>query len=586
MSTTDATTRLPALGATIQRGGPVLVVHDGPWGRRVVVAKREGGRLTILAARRLDLGAAMGVQEIAGEHGAARVVRVAPARETIARTVTLPVAGGEEQQAAAASLLAEAQLPPALPGYRRAGGVIGEAAESSYSVLLTGWLSTSAPDALTSVPERWTTPIACLAALAEDSAHAAWYADRAEGAMCVLVPGPARVAARVLLDNQSDDAAWGAAVLAAVQETAPMAGLGGLGGLGGGVESSAAAGGVWLGEPLPEALRAGVKNLSGDPAWLSEFGVALGAALLATDARPSRAAMAALLASPPLIERSRGAVWVERYQSVPRSVTLIVLSVLLVCAAPLGLAWARARILSARVADIEKTSGGREQIEKKADLYTQLESARLPMTKLLMDVSRAAPVHVTIQNLRLAPGQGVTINGEAKTRAEVDEFTSSLSVSGVFSQVTQGRVENKGSSVEFDITAKVFSPHAPAKKADDFATNTLIKRLYPDGAPPPPPPAPAASAGGSNRGEGRNEGRGEDRAGNEPRRPTPSDGPPPEVSDEDIARMDLSSANRGWTTRKVYVQKNPTIDSALKERLQSEEQKMRARADVLRGGGT
>lgn len=552
---------------TKARPGAVLVVHDGLWGRRVLVLAPEGTLWRVAAAQALD-NAALALQQLTNEHGVTRVVRIAPANETVGRTALAPAAGTDEQQAQAAALLAEADLPASLPGYRRVGGVIGEAAEGDSSILLTGWLSTTSPDPLTSLPESWTTPIAALAGLVDGSGHAAVYAERRDGAMSMLVPGPARFAARVLLDSQPDDAAWRAVVTQTLAEAATLAGLPSPPG------PPPPGRTLWIDGGLGERARKRLTDRRDDPNWLNDYGLALGAALLATDDRASRRALAGIAAAAPVIERHRLAVWIDRFRSPSQAGLLIAASIALACGGPLVLAWARAEVLGSRVAAIQKSSGGRAQIEAKGDLYGQLTSTRLPISKLLMDVSRAAPVGVSVQSLRIAPGQGLTLRGQAENGAQVGDFKALLAKTRVFGDVTVPRQENKGSTVEFDLTAKITMPHLDVKEAEDFAANTLIKRLYPEGAPPPPTPPPEST----NR-------RPTDSGASGDRRPSASSsGPPPAVTDAEIATMDFATASRGWAVRRAYVQANRDIDATLKQRLQEEEQKMRDRAAAVRGG--
>ena len=125
------------------------------------------------------------------------------------------------------------------------------------------------------------------------------------------------------------------------------------------------------------------------------------------------------------------------------------------------------------------------------------------------------------------------------------------------------------------------------KPALDFAAESLSKRLYGVEAAALPAESSKDSGSGGGRRERRAEGRG-DRGGDaEPRRPsTPSDAMPPVVTDEDIKKMDRATANRAWVARKVYVQKNPTLDAATKQRLQDEETKIRAHAAIAPGGAS
>ncbi|CAG1003577.1 hypothetical protein PHYC_03076 [Phycisphaerales bacterium] len=559
-------TRMSGNGRSRGNGG-VLVVHDGPWGRRVLVVARDQGGWAVAVARAVEPGAPLGIQDLANEHGVSRIVRIAPARETIGRVTLVPAAGTEEQLASSISLLAEADLPSVLSWYRRAAGIIGDAAEGAKSVLLTGWLSTSAPDALSSLRETWTTPIAALSALAEGQSKPAVYADRREGAICVLVPGVAKVAARVMLDQRPDEMEWRDAVAGVLVESAPLAGLTSPPTLPGGGRV------LHLDSAAATAMRARLDGTRDTPAWLDDFGLSVGAALLAIDARPTRFSLAGLLAAAPVIERSPIAAWIEKYRSPARAGVLLAAGLVVLAGGPLGLGWVRASILESRMEALEKSSGGRDEIERKADLYTQLESSRLPVAKLLMDVSRVAPVGVTAQTMRISPGQRLTMRGRADSREQVAEFEDALNKTRVFSEAQAGRVESKETWVEFDLSAKIANPHHAFQHTQDFVAEPLVKRLFKDGVPPPPPP-PAPST--AKRAETRTE----------ERPAAASGGPPPAETDAEIAKMDLNQANAGWVARKVYMQKNQNMDPTVKQRLQDEYDKLRARSEALKAGGT
>ncbi|MDX2131436.1 MAG: PilN domain-containing protein [Planctomycetota bacterium] len=556
-----------------QRSGAIVAVHDGPWGRRVVAVARAGGRLRIVGAQSMDAGAPMSVQQFALEHGAVEVVRVAPSRETLGRIAMLPGSVSEDQAAGAVRLLCDSELPGIVPEHRRGGGLVGEAgglrAGMGTPVLVTGWLRPGVPDALSSLPETWTTPIGALSALANGQAGVAVFADRREGAISIFANAD-RPVARVLLEQDPDEGSWAAKVGAALAET------GATGQAGWGEVASGRS--VWMSRDVVRDLRARVEQVRDDANWLDDYAVAVGAAMLALDDRPSRAGLAGLRASAPIVQKGRAARVLDGLRSPTRAAAVLVGGLVLLAGGPIALAWARASVLEARVRAIEESSGGRDEIEKKADLYAQLNSARLPVTKLLMDLSRAAPVGVTATSVRFAPEQGLQLRGIAESTEQVTAFQVSLGNTRVFGQVTTGRVEVKDGRVEFDMTARITNPHLNVPKADDFVAKTLVQRLFPDGVPPPPPPPEPGDRGAT--GESRRSTSGDRRPGADA-----SEGPPPRVSDADIEKMDRPTAIRGWTSRNLYLKRNLGLEAAEKQRIEEEIQKMKARADALRGGG-
>jgi len=552
--------------------GAILAVHDGAWGRRALVLTPRNSGWRVSAATSNQSSAPLELQSLCNEHSVVRVVRVAPTRETVCRSTQIPGSGDDSQLAGTLSLLAEAELPATLPAYRRCAGVLGMSGDHERSVLLTGWLSASSPDRLTSLPETWTTPIAALAALNGESTKAAIYADPTEGALCVIAPGPARIVPRVLLELSTQPQAWSQAASSALSEASAAAGL-----------PPADAGApavreVCIDDDAFAGLRGRVEGLRDDRAWIDEFGISLGAALLTGDARATRSSLATMLAGPPIVQRSRVVRIFDWLREPSNAWGVLAASLAAMLILPTLFAWARAEVLSARVAAVETASGGRDEIEQKAALYAQLENERLPISKLLMDLSRAAPIEIVAEQVRIAPRQGLTFRGRAPSNQEVNKFQAALKETRVFSEVTLGRVETKAEGVEFDLTAKISNPHVPVTKADDFVKESLAVRKYGPGAtlPKPAPPEPRRSPSTA-------------RPDNTPadRRPAAvPDAPPPAVTDDEIAKMDRAALIKGWTTRKAFVQKNPALDAGVKQRLQEEEQKMRTRADALRGGGT
>jgi Tfp pilus assembly protein PilN len=592
-------TRLPRTGIS----GParkLAAIHLQGGHYRIVLTEGRNGSIALVDARSIpkaDLPTALAA--LLRDHKPDHIIRLAPGSQSVCRCAELP-AGDDQSLAGALALLAEAELPESLPPHRRAAGLIpGEGASSARIALLTGWRDgpEGAPAPLSTISESWTTEAAALALLRGPSGVAV-YADRAEGAIAIVAGGPRRIIARILVENGESHIAWASALRSAVRESCAAAGL----------ERTPApeAGETTL--ELPDsagaALRSRVKNLREDPRWLAEYGIALGALLIATAHDPRTAALASMTASghlsrPPAWERAT--IWLGN----PRHAwTLAAACIALMLIGPLALAAARIAVLNAKSGALEQGRQERQQLARRAALYQQLDQLRWPMTKLMADIAGATPVGVVVDDLRLGNDVGVTFRGTAENLDQLYNFHKNLSDLRVFKDVKINRSEAAGSSVEFDIAADVASPHTPGKPAEDFAAKTLAARLYgegasntatpvvhrkteeararaprnvepaeprPEGAQTSSTPAPAGAAR-----EPRTE---PTESSRRPATTTPDAMPAP-LTDEQIAAMNFSKASVEWATRKGKLPKAP--DEATKSRLESEIAKLRERADAAK----
>jgi Tfp pilus assembly protein PilN len=533
--------------------------------------------------------------------GVSHVVRVAPGRETVARFVQVP-GGDEAGLLAAVSLLAEAELPSNLASYRRAAGVLPmEGLSDMRPALLTGWMNgSSAPDAVSPIPEAWTTPAAALALLRSDAARAAVYTEPTEGLVCLLVPGPERSVARVLVEQPTADETWTNTVTAAVIEAAQMAGAPSAYAQSLSAECRTGRGVRLHLEPASLAsIRMRVSGLREDRGWLDDFGIAIGALLVAGSDLATVRALAGLHARAPEVERSILEVaseWLGRPRNAWATVAAACALMLL---GPLGLAGARKTILEHRARQVQDLRVGAEGLEKKAAMYDQFNASRWPMTKLLADVAQATPVGIVVTNLQITNGQGLVLQGTADSTELVNTLEANLEATRVFGSVSLNRVDTKSESVtEFDVSAKVVQPSALVKITEqtDFAANPLAARLYGQGASNTAPPSGASREDRGDRGDrgGRRRDRGErstdaggnggDRGDRESRRPAPStpSEPPAPLSDADIAKMDFMTAVKEWASRQSYVQKNPTLAAGVKQRLNDEVAKLKDQRDKMK----
>jgi len=578
-------------------GGAIAVVHTQEGRQRLLIA-RFRDRWEVVESRTLQGLESAVLTPVFEEHEVKQVVRIAPGRESIARCVQVPD-GDDAGLAGAVGLMAEAELPSNLPSYRRAAGVLPAASNADVRTgLLTGWMQASKPPSpLTMVPEVWVSPIACLSMLRGETGRAAVYCESSEGVICLLVPGPEKTIARVTVEEPGSGEEWGGQVAQAVEETAQIAGVAATsaGAFNNGARATSSR--RLLLEPgSVSGLRARVSGVRDDQGWLDEFGLAVGAVLIAGSDLASVRSLAGLHAEAPrqmLSPIEAGTQWIAR----PRNAwAVIAASLALMLLAPWGLAFARSAVLKPRADKLRELNVGREGAEKKAAMFEQLDKSRWPMTKLMADISTAAPKGIVISQININVGQGISIKGVADSPEDLTDFQANLTSTRVFGNVSIGRQAAKGSGYEFDMTAKVTENVQAVVKLtekNDYAASPLAERLYGAGASNTVAAAPEKSEGGSSRRE-RGERRGDRASGGEStsrtetesRRPattsTASTSVPPPLTDADIAKMDFKVSMTEWSTRKRFVQVNSKLDSATKQRLNDEIDKVRAQMDKMK----
>jgi hypothetical protein len=619
-------------------GGRVAAVHEAGGERRVVIIEALGaGRAsTIVHSERTPIAGGIGTSgalvALLNRSRVDRVVRLAPAHECIARAERIP-SGSVVEMSGALDLLLEARLPPEAPMHRRAAGVIGSAAGAvagvgERSALLTAWMPgrgealPPAPLGIASDDERWVTPAAALSALIahgcerERGGGLALWAEREHGSITAIayseqVPGasaglPAvslRPVARVLLDEPAD-AGWASMVQRVAGESASSAGVTG-------PLWKSAQGTLWLSSEQAVALQAMLGSSAGDGQWMDHYGLALGAALAATWPDPLARPLANLRAQR-VEAREAWLVRAARGLSKPGRVWWVGVGLLaLGMLVPLGLASGRVWLAESRFGTATETQASLSQLERQALLYQQLEKSRWPMSKLLADVSQAAPEKVRVEQVRLATDQGLTLIGTASDAAELSLLQQRLTETRIFRGVRANRSEaGSDGRLAFELTAVVASPHTRVPKAEDFASRTLAQRLYNDENASNLEYKPEAGGGGVRTERARERGgeRGGERgsrateaqsasgseaqpAGESSRRPsaTSSDGagagPPKPLSDDDIAKMTREQILKEFPARRKYARNTAGIDPAEKDRLEQEVTKLQDRLKKLNAGG-
>ncbi len=539
---------------------------------RWIVARFDAGRAVL---ETLPAGDVEALGRTLAAWGSGVLLRFAPAGSTVTKLTNVP-SGTDEAVEAAVRLLGEGELPAGIPEHRRAGGIVDGAA--SRHVLLTGWLPGEAPkELIKGVDERWTTMPAVLAALHSGgpglSLHAA-----SDGTIVVFATGELGTRLRVLREERGDETAWRALLLETARSAARFAGVDAPAQLHPTMHIDA-------GVAASLSLRHGIEGEE-----VRAAAPVIGALLLASTPLASLRAVAPRDEAPVLL---RGAKWLSR----PTHAWLAgAACIVLATVAPLGLAHLRLVVLESKSRGIDQSS--EREIRRQAALYRQVSQSRWPMTKLLADIAAATPVGVVVDNLRLSKEQGLSVQGNADSIDHVNRLQQNLNRTGLFASVRIERVESSANGVTFDLGAAVLQPYREVTGAEDFAAEPLAVRLYGEAARHAPAttlssgsdrgssglrgsaPSSRTERGGAVEGDRRTVGPSEARSSPS----TASSEVPPELSDDDIAKMDEATARSEWVRRRTYPQRNPAIDQATKDRLAEDARRLQAHRAKLGGG--
>lgn len=585
-----------------------------------VVIARSGGGLGSSGVKVVSAGtysradAAAMRRELAAQK-VTLVVRVVPTRESVGRVVHVPTAGDADLQRTL-KLVVEAEAPPNVMGHRMgaaflpvASSAAGGASGQTRSILLTGWVATSVPAAARvgklgeelevgdGIEERFCTPLGAAAALRGADEGDIVDARESEQALSVLIGGAgggeAKAVARVVIDEPDDGMSWSQVVEATVEGAIELMG------------ESGALSTSWKSDierswPTGAACAGmAAKRVSGvaiDQAWMRKHAIALGAACCGLDEYRGSFGLSDILRDAPKVYKPLSTRVVEWASAPGRAAALVVLALLGMLLIPWGVSYARTRVLQTSTKDLAEVRGKSKDVELRAAMYQQLQSERWPMTKLMADISGAAPVGVTITEYRATVGQNITLVAEAESREMVTKFESNLNATKLFASVTQKNVDPKGTMVGFTYVLTVGpNAHAATKPVEDFVATPLAVRLYGEGASNTLPPKGAAPApvrttrssssspavtttigGKSGSGSGASA-----ESSQVSRRPSGSgtNEPPAAVADADIAKMTRSEAMKGWAERKRFLSANPKADPTIKTRLDEEVTKLKARMD-------
>lgn len=561
---------------------------------RVVVVERAGsGGVRVVESQSFAAGEPTPVALVLERLKVERLVRVLPASSCVSKAIEVPESA-DADLASALSLLAEAHLPAGLPPHRRAWGVVpGPASDGNRAAFVIGWAGEPDTEIAPGI-ETCTSELVALAGLVEPRGSTiAVYADRGASSIALLAWNGTRSSVRAIRESAESDELWAGALTNLVSESAVRFGIAETP-VPTGVPDSVTvpARSLWLDRAT--AARAS-RVLGGGPAdsprWLTDYGIAAGAASMCLMAGPASAPLFAITARAAVVQRTmiqKAVDWV----TVPgRPVKLIAIGVALLLLVPFGTAYARRAIFQAKARAIEaaRPHGGAsaDELDQQLAMYRELDKRRLPMAKLMADAAGAMPPGMTLDSLQIsASNRSVTMRGKARERALITEFTSKLNATGVFADCDAGRADVKDDAVEFDVTGRVAGAFNEARGVENWAEVPLAVKLYGEEARKPRPaeePVQAEKKPATQRG-----GTGTRRGGpviDGVRDSKPVEAIPAALTDEQIKGFDRTKASAEMASRRKAGSR-PDLEPAAKERLKAEVDKLRSRLRDLQSSSS
>ncbi len=557
----------------------------------LVLAVPEGDGIRITETHAFKRAEADQAARLISRQKVDRLIGVVPSAQSIVRIAAAPATSGLDEQALAGALelLAEAEVGPICPPHRRGAGVVTPGGPETKPVALAQAWAPSAEGELAGhiEPHIWITAPAALACLAQalGGATLATDADPETGAASIIATDNTRTVARVTRLANSDPQTWQTELTHACEEIIGSDGIADV------VESGT---GLWpttdaAGAASAPKPRAGIKGIppgaDAAAAWLRDYGLCAGALAAAASPDPALRALAGLHRRPPQQEMPavmRLAAWL----SEPRRAAVVVAACLLAALLlPAGAAYGRWWMLTQQVGGRAALVRQLEEARDADEFHKLLRDERWPMTKLLADVASSAPEGVQLDVLDLSRSGGLSVRGTAESTGLITQFRENLARTRVFSAIEVPTRAESAADVEFQLNARVESPHFAQVVIDDFGTRTLFHRIYgEDAVPSDGPPrtvgadeqSPRAGAGRTAR-SSRADTEEPDTPRGASRRDAPTAAPiPPELSDEQLAAMNSTAAREAMTQRTTAL-KRSDLDEATRARLQDEQARARAR---------
>ncbi len=578
----------------------VVAFEDG---RGEVVLQGSGQRLRLT----MRSGSVAGVAELGR-------VGVAPWSRTLVRcrgVDALP----SDAMLRVLDVLGDGELPERVPAWRRGCGAFSNEGRGP-TALLTAWMPGEGDPASDESRTTYTTAPAALGMAVSLAEGCAFASDDAQGVLVVAASGPEGLLVRALRETPGV-VGGDEHIERRLREAAGAVGL-----HDDNVQAAlAAAASPWEGrrvgwsDAIGEAFAKQVQGWPKDAGEAASVFIPTCAAMLAVSDDAAVQALAGLRANPPATRASVGQR-IDGWLVSPRHVVLAcAVFVFVLLFAPLLAAKIREATLTGKVRRAEELRERYQADARLAAIYGQLNERVWPMTKMLAEVSAAAPVHVVLQSVRMDSNAQLDIEGFVQVAPRgptlddppetlLTQFEAALNALGTLGAVTVVRREVVGDLVEFQINAQVRSATSRGSVPMDFAEMPLAEVLYGEGASNDAAPIAVASASPtrarSSSALADREGMGDrterdgaiepGRESSSDRRPSGESGPasvdgvPTPITDEQIAGLDRAKLMSEWRVR-LSASRDTKNDTETRARLAEEADKLIKRYREVGSGG-
>jgi len=573
--------------------------EGGGW--RVLVARTAGQGVHIESATTVPGNDAAGLVAAIERSKADALVSVVPASKLVVRAVLATAEASAPGADAglllgAMDLVAEATLGTSTEEHRRAAGMVRMGGAAAAMTLVVGWVGDAAGSQQAQSKDTgplgkactWVPEAAALGALAAATPGCAMAlsADRAAGSILTLSAGATKVAARSMNEDGEDSQAWGEAL----DESAARACTA--------VEVSPPREALSAGDRTVALISASGQSLTGptvqgvvaDARWINEYGTALGGAMAMLRGDPLSRTLLGMTFSRPVPHVPPIVKVVDFFSRPSRAATALAACLALALLWPLGVAWARQRVLEDKAKLVGSDDGAAQDARRQAEFYQLLKKKRWPMTKLLGDLTASLPQGITLETLTLEFGQKVKVSGMADSAALVSQWRVELEKSPVFEEARDTKNEATVTAGAFELAAIVSQPFLASGGAAGVNQSALI--VTPSATetpavvqPAPARPAPATGATGNrnDRPAGTNRAGGGRTNAAKSEKAAAGDVVPPPMTDDEINRLDRSAAIREFASRSKA--SKILTDAGEVDRLKGEVEKLKARMEALKGAG-